>query len=162
MKRGCTMMLLLPVLFSNCKTMKKTTEMLGKQSLETVKSDASCAWLNNAYSYEADLETMRQLSEALEKGDYSWKVYAGCWCGDTKKLLPLFEAVLRKAGFPERKISYYFLDINKQSPEKEEIKDHIGFVPTFILYSEGQEKGRIVEKISRTMEAEILSLLLLP
>jgi hypothetical protein len=54
---------------------------------------------------------------------------------------------------------YYFLDLNKKSPEGLERKYKIEYVPTFIVLQNGKELGRIVEKIKQPIEEEVLSIL---
>lgn len=82
----------------------------------------------------------------------------GCWCSDTKQLLPAFERIKKELAVNDRQVSYYALDMGKSSPGGSEKADGVEFVPTFILYENGKEIGRIVETATPDMESAILAL----
>src|SRR5690606_36198608 len=101
------------------------------------------------------------LARLKEKGiqHMTWKVYLGCWCSDSEKLLPEFESIREALDIPRENIRYFVLDIEKKSPEQNEKVDSIAFLPTFILYSGETELGRIVETAKPNLESAILALL---
>jgi thiol-disulfide isomerase/thioredoxin len=100
---------------------------------------------------KAAQEHLRQWAPALFV-----KVYAGSWCSDTKKLLPDFMRLAELTGIS---YSLYFLDMSKKSPAGEEKKDSILFLPTFILYKDGEELGRVIETAPHGIERHLEKLL---
>lgn len=149
---------LLVLILISCKTMKSNKEVLGKASLENLSKSEQCSWVNDSLGkYHGNPSTLNQLARISKKG-LKWKVYIGCWCDDSQKLLPMFLDVMKDIGFPKDQIEFIALDLNKTSPGQIEKEDKIEYVPTFILFNEGKEVGRIVESIDYPMESVIFGL----
>lgn len=144
-------------LFLACKTSKMNESYLGERSLIQLKKDPVCEWLNGPLpSLDASV------LEALRKKDpsrYSYKIYMGCWCEDSERLLPSFLALAREFNIPQKNIRFIALDADKRSPEKLEEADKVTFVPTFIVYDGDREIGRIVEIASPNLESVLLGIL---
>ncbi|MFN0158675.1 MAG: thioredoxin family protein [Bacteroidota bacterium] len=86
-------------------------------------------------------------------------VFFGTWCGDSKREVPGFLRIVEQANFPRERIKFYALDRTKKSPDG--LTDQYGIerVATFIFLKRGIEVGRITEKPSSTLEADMLSIL---
>lgn len=81
----------------------------------------------------------------------------GTWCGDSKREVPRFFAIMDAAGLPESAVTMVGVDRTKKDTEGLTEKWGVTRVPTFILLRNGQEVGRVVERTPQgsTLEAEI-------
>jgi thiol-disulfide isomerase/thioredoxin len=163
--RLCSLVTFL-ILFSDCNSLKKTkiTEMYpitGYHALADLKSSKSYDWLNNASgNYQSRDSVIHKLRVLVKENEgITFLSFVATWCTDTHLLLPQFETLLEQLQLSEGVTQYYFLDLNKKSPEGLEQKYKIEYVPTFIVLQNGKELGRIVEKINRPIEEEVLSIL---
>ncbi len=146
-------------LFFSCKSMQSPKERLGKVSIAEMKKADQCGWVSQKEGqYMADPSVLNQMARMVDYEPFEWKVYVGCWCDDSEQLLPKFRDVMKGINFPEDKLHYYLLDLNKESPAGTEKADSIAYVPTFILYKNGKEAGRIVEQIDYPMESVVFQL----
>ncbi len=151
-------LLILSLLFG-CKTLSGPKEVLGQVELSDLAKDSSCGWLPVQIGhYKADPSVLNQMSR-LDYTGYSWRVYLGCWCSDSKKLVPPFLDIMQAINFPKERIQFYALDLNKQAPGNAEEQDSIRYVPTFILYKDHVEQGRIVESVDVPLESALWLLL---
>jgi thiol-disulfide isomerase/thioredoxin len=117
------------------------------------------SWYNKNYKeYKPRKKHTKKLEEALL--EYDFLVFAGPWCPDTQDLVPKFFKTLAVAGYPEEKVPVYLLDRSKESPEKFEADYGIMAVPTFVVLKDGKEVGRIIESANRSMEEDLLNLVL--
>ena len=102
-----------------------------------------------------------QLNDSLVKllsshlSDIDITVVFGSWCSDSEQQVPHLYKILDKAGYDESKLS--IIAVNRQKMAEEvQIEDlQIAYVPTFIIYRDGQELGRIVESPDDTLEEDL-------
>jgi thiol-disulfide isomerase/thioredoxin len=141
---------------------KKETKLLNEVELSQLKREPYATWYskNNA-EYQPNTEVV----EALKKNNptkYKVKIFFGSWCGDSKRELPKMTKVLEKLSFPQKNITLIGVDdsteVYKQSPQRQEAGMNIFRVPTFIVYENGKEVGRIVEYPTETMERDLLKI----
>ena len=86
-------------------------------------------------------------------------VFLGTWCSDSRREVPHFLKIADECGIDTSRIRLYGLDRSKKSVEGISEKYHIERVPTFIFLKNGDEVGRITEKPTGTLEADVLSIL---
>ncbi len=118
-------------------------------------------WFNKNYDdYLLNGDIVNALKTEL-KG-YTIQVFLGTWCGDSKREVPRFYAILDALNFSENQLEVIAVDNEratyKQSPSAEEKDLNIHRVPTFIFYKDGQEVNRIVESPVETLERDMLSI----
>jgi len=141
---------------------KKETKLLNEVELSQLKHEPYAAWYSkNNEEYQPSAEII----EALKKTNptkYKVKIFFGSWCGDSKRELPKMTKVLEKLSFPQKNITLIGVDdsteVYKQSPQRQEAGMNIFRVPTFIVYENGKEVGRIVEYPTETMERDLLKI----
>lgn len=118
--------------------------------------------------FEFNYEAYELKSDLLDRIDRDWDnfsldIFMGTWCGDSKREVPRFYKILDALDFPEEQIRLINVDkvpeAYKQSPTHEESGKLIHRVPTFIIYREGKEIGRIVEYPVTSLEMDLLQIL---
>ncbi len=85
----------------------------------------------------------------------------GTWCGDSKREVPRYFAIMDAAGIGEQTLTAVGVDRTKKDAGGLTEKWGITRVPTFVFLRNGQEIGRFVEKTpaGSTLEAEIAKIL---
>ena len=130
----------------------------GKISPSMLASDSSFQWYNQNYSsFTPDSASVVFLS--TEAKNIHFIVFGGTWCGDTKRELPKFFKTVSSAHIPESNIELYGVDRAKQSRDGLTEKYHVTYVPTFIVFSDGKEVGRIVEHPEEGIEFDLVHIL---
>ena len=85
------------------------------------------------------------------------EVYFGTWCHDSQREVPRFLKVLSEnADMTSRLIG---LDYNKSEPKGTAKIHDIKFTPTFSVYRDNKEIGRIIERPKISLTADISSML---
>lgn len=135
--------------------------LLGKINKEGLTAEHYNGWFSTVYnSYEPDEIVVGELKNFLT--DITIKLFLGTWCGDSKREVPRFLKVLNAAGFPESQLDMIALSskpgMYKKSPENYETGLNIHRVPTFIIYKNKEEVGRIIESPVETLEKDLLSI----
>jgi thiol-disulfide isomerase/thioredoxin len=133
--------------------------LTGTTDARFLAQQASCPWFNSTYeSYKPENAVVAELKKALP-ADATFLVFGGAWCSDTQNLLPKFYKAADDAGIPREKIKLYLVDEQKNSPEKLEKEYGVTNVPAFIVLQNGRERGRVVETVQKSIEADLLKLL---
>ena len=83
------------------------------------------------------------------------------WCPDSKRELPRYFAIMDAAGVADSTLTMVGVDRTKKDNEGLTEKWGITRVPTFVFLRQGQEIGRVVERVAAgaTLEAEIAKIL---
>ena len=97
-------------------------------------------------------------------GDFTFQIFFGTWCGDSKREVPRMLKVLLQSGFNQKDISLVAVSnidsLYKQSPGHEERGLNILRVPTLIVRKGGAETGRIVESPIESIEKDLWRILM--
>jgi thiol-disulfide isomerase/thioredoxin len=111
----------------------------------------------NYAAYEPDKELLTRLGILTQDTDIT--AIIGTWCGDSKLYVPQFYKLLDSIGFTESNLMLIEVDEEKKAINGS--IDHLNIisVPTFIVYKQGKELGRIVESPQQTLELDLLTLL---
>ena len=91
-------------------------------------------------------------------GRFRAVVFLGTWCGDSRRHVPEFMALMEAAGIGETHIRYVGLDREKALPKRFS-RYRIDRIPTFVIESGGRELGRIVETPERSLHGDLAALL---
>jgi thiol-disulfide isomerase/thioredoxin len=95
----------------------------------------------------------------INKENISIKIVMGTWCPDSRREVPRFMRVLNAWQFPTDKLTFIGVDDTKQSPVGEYDKLDIHRVPTFIIYKNNLEAGRIIENPATSLEQDLVNIL---
>ncbi len=136
--------------------------VIGKFNKEKLQSGSYASWFQPNYdAYEPNPEVVEKLKELLP--EYTITLFMGTWCGDSKREVPRFYKLLEACEFPMERLNAVALHLGKeqmkQSPGGEEEGMDIHRVPTFIVYKEGKEVGRILEEPKESLEKDLLHIL---
>ena len=113
-------------------------------------------WFKQPYQdYNPDSHALDSLN--LLKNHVRIVVFGGSWCSDTKSLLPKFYKTVEMAKIPAENIILIGVDPYKHSRDGRSWQHRIKRVPTFILYYDGKEIGRVVESVNRSIETDMLN-----
>jgi thiol-disulfide isomerase/thioredoxin len=143
-----------PVNFSD-----QTTWLLGYFNPGQLTREPHSSWYIKGYDdYEFDSEAINRLLETGKDG-ITIKIVMGTWCPDSRREVPRFMKVLDIWQFPIEKVTFIGVDDAKLSPVGEYDKLDIQRVPTFIIYKNIIEKGRIIENPATSLEQDIVNIL---
>ena len=81
----------------------------------------------------------------INKDNLKIKIVIGTWCPDSRREVPKFMMILDIWKFPVSKVTFIGVDNAKLSPVGEYESLNILRVPTFIIYKNNIEAGRIIE-----------------
>jgi hypothetical protein len=187
MKKLCIPFFLLLILISSCKSTKPVSDTKPVAKATTaVSSDAAKAeinfhdqstwilgyfkpvqltsypystWYQKGYDdYQVNTESINKLLE-INKENITIKVVMGVWCPDSRREVPRFMRVIDMWHFPAEKLVFIGVDDAKQSPVGEYTGLNIQRVPTFILYKNNIEAGRIIENPVTSLEQDMVNIL---
>lgn len=141
---------------------KGKIHLLGLSNRKGLQTEPFAEWFNKYYdTYQPSSKILKKQKSKTK--DVQILAFMGTWCGDSKREVPRFYKVFDQLDFDEKQITLVNLDRKpdayKQSPTGEEKGLNIHRVPTFIVYRDGQEIGRIVESPVTSMETDLVQIL---
>ncbi|MBU0472953.1 MAG: thioredoxin family protein [Bacteroidetes bacterium] len=115
-------------------------------------------WFNSAYNF---YEPKKIIVEDLLKfnNNFTLTIVMGTWCSDSRKQVPSFYKLLDELNYPQEKITLINVDRNKETNDVDVSKLNIELVPTFIVYNNGKDIGRIIESPIESLESDLLKIL---
>ena len=138
---------------------EQSTWLLGYFNQGQLKRDPHSDWFYKGYDeYPVNTEAMNSLSE-INKGRLTITIVMGTWCPDSRREVPRFMKVLDTWKFPPEKVTFIGVDNAKFSPVGEYEKLEIERVPTFIIYKNIIEAGRIIENPVASLEQDMVNIL---
>jgi thiol-disulfide isomerase/thioredoxin len=162
MKKAIVLFALLSVFCEFLFAQNADPKILGNCSLSQLEKKPYSEWYAKNFSaYEPNIQVLAALKKT-NPTKYMVKIFFGSWCGDSKRELPKMTKVLEKLSFPQKNLTLIGVDdsteVYKQSPQRQEAGMNIFRVPTFIVFENGKEVGRIVEYPTETMERDLLKI----
>ena len=138
---------------------EQSTWLLGYFNPRQLKSEPHSAWFYKGYDdYQVNQEAMKSLSE-ISKDGLSIKIVMGTWCPDSRREVPRFMKVLDTWNFPADYLTFIGVDNLKASPVGGYEALEIHRVPTFIIYKNNLEAGRIIENPATSLEQDMVNIL---
>jgi len=105
----------------------------------------------------AVLDSLRKISKRV-----SMEIFLGTWCGDSRREVPHFFKIVDELGtdlFAD--IQLWAVNRGKKIPDSDLAdKRNIEYVATFIIYDGDNELGRIIEMPEKSLEKDILRIIL--
>ena len=138
---------------------EQSTLLLGYINPSQLEREPYSTWYLKGFDdYEFNSESINKLLE-INKDDLTIKIVMGTWCPDSRREVPRFMRVLNIWQFPLTNVTVLGVDKEKQCPIGDFDKLDIQRVPTFILYKNNVEAGRIIENPVTSLEQDIVNIL---
>jgi thiol-disulfide isomerase/thioredoxin len=131
---------------------------IGQLTKDELMNSAETDWFKKGYnSYTPDQAAVGYLRGI--RPHIKVIAFGGTWCDDTHRELPHFYKIMDAAGIHEVNITVYSVDREKRSAAVDTKKYSLRRVPTFIVYYDGIEKGRVDETPAITLENDLVKIL---
>ncbi len=79
----------------------------------------------------------------------------GTWCSDSQREVPRFYKILTDAGYNDKRVKIIAVDKSKEAIVVDIKNLDIEKVPTFIIYKDDIEVGRIIETPKKSLEKDL-------
>lgn len=86
-------------------------------------------------------------------------VYFGVWCHDSIREVPELIRILEQVNNPNISYQLIALDMKKQEPKGRAKANGILYTPTFVVYQNDKELGRIIEKPEQDLASDLVKIL---
>jgi thiol-disulfide isomerase/thioredoxin len=138
---------------------EQSTWILGFFNPSRLQEEPYSTWYTKGFEeYTPKTEALNSLLD-IQPDDITIKIVMGTWCPDSRREVPRFMKIMDLWHFPAGKLTFIGVDINKVSPIGDFDKLHIERVPTFIVYKNNIEKGRIIEVPKTSLEQDLVEIL---
>lgn len=131
------------------------TGFCNREGLKT--GNFSSFYFTEYNNYKPDSLIKELLSDNLN--DFDITIVMGTWCGDSKEQVPRFYKILDQAGYDENRLKLICVDRDKKAADVNLDSLRILLVPTFIIYYNNKEIGRIIETPVQTLERDLLGII---
>tara|TARA_B100001057_G_scaffold52608_2_gene46760 strand:+ start:6762 stop:7253 length:492 start_codon:yes stop_codon:yes gene_type:complete len=91
--------------------------------------------------------------------DFHILILFGLWCHDSKREVPKMLKILDSIGLGNEKLQLVAVDIEKNDPENLSKSFNLKRTPTFIIFKDLNEIGRIVERPNESIEKDLLNII---
>ena len=136
-----------------------STWLLGYFTRQMMTRPPHSEWFQKGYDdYKFNDDAVKKLTGITKEG-LAVKIVMGSWCPDSRREVPRFMKILDQWKFPAGSITYIGVDDSKFSPIGGYDKLDIQRVPTFILYKNNIEAGRIIENPVTSLEQDMVNIL---
>jgi thiol-disulfide isomerase/thioredoxin len=137
----------------------QTTWILGYFNPDQLTHYPYSTWYLKGFDdYQVKTDAINKLLD-INKDNITIKVVMGTWCPDSRREVPRFMKVLDSWQFPIAKVTFIGVDEGKQSPVGEYVSLDIVRVPTFIVYKNNIEAGRIIENPVTSLDQDLVNIL---
>jgi len=128
--------------------------LMGYCDIKGLQKGVFGAYFESQYDiYDPAESYTSKLEEKLD--DYEITVVMASWCIDSKKEVPRFYKVLDESGYNIKRVKVIAVNRKKQAVVVDISDMNIERVPTFIVYKDDKEVGRIIETPKKTIEQDL-------
>ncbi len=131
-------------------------DLLGKTSQEEILK-AFPQWKETVDSYLPDLEAVEKLSSIGEAVQI--EIFLGTWCPDCHEHVSSYFKILEMANNTLLETTYTGIPRDKDSRKPYIKGKDILKVPTFIVYRNNKEMGRIIEHPKESIEKDLVAII---
>jgi len=108
-------------------------------------------------AYKPQKKYIEKLTSPIDAVEFT--IVLGTWCSDSREQVPRFYKILDQTGYNPKRVKVIGVDSNK-SAILVDIRDlNIQRVPTFIVYKNGIEVGRIIETPEKKLERDLWNII---
>jgi thiol-disulfide isomerase/thioredoxin len=138
---------------------EQSTWLLGYFNRSLLSHEPHSAWFLKGYdAYQPSQDALGKLN-VISKDGLTIKIVMGTWCPDSRREVPRFMRIVDLWNFPAEKITFIGVDNFKNGPVGEFPDLKIERVPTFIIYKNNIESGRIIENPVTSLEQDMVNIL---
>jgi len=87
------------------------------------------------------------------------ELFIGTWCPDCRRHVSAYFKILEMTDNPLIVTSYSGIPREREARQEFIQGKNIERVPTFVIYIDGQEKGRIIETPTKSVEEDLLDII---
>jgi thiol-disulfide isomerase/thioredoxin len=138
---------------------EQSTWVLGYFKLNRLTAPPYSTWFLKGYDEYQPADDVLARLRAKGTDSITITIVLGTWCPDSRRETPQFMKILDAWDFPGDKVTFIGVDDLKQSPIGDYDKLGIVRVPTFIIYKNNIEAGRIIEHPVSSLEQDMLNIL---
>lgn len=143
---------------------KRTTDpknqkvmMVGHCNRHGLQSAPFSEWFQKEYNdYKPDTKTLDLIRKQMK--DSRVILVMGTWCSDSKREVPRFYKILDYLNIKSKKMKVICVDREKNAGKMPIADLKTQYVPTFIIYNNKKEIGRIIESPAETLEKDLLKM----
>ncbi len=129
--------------------------LIGETTRDAFQNESFSGWYNSQYTkYEVNNGRLESSKEKIK--EKSITIVMGTWCGDSRREVPRMLKILDIIDFPKEQVSIINVDRNMKGTSSDVDSLNIKAVPTFILYEDDKEIGRIIESPEETLEKDLV------
>jgi len=129
--------------------------LVGECNLEAFKIAPYDKWFYFEYNeYHPNDSIINLLKNKIN--DVEITIVLGVWCSDSRREFPRFIKILDLIDFDYSNMKIIAVDTKKDGVKIDINNYNIELIPTFILYKQNTEIGRIIETPENTLEYDIL------
>ena len=137
-------------------TIDEEVMLYGPINRSGLQMDEYAGWFNENYQDYTPNDSIAQLLKG-QMDDIEIKIFMGTWCSDSQRDVPAFYRIFDGIDIdPAHEV--VAVDRSKKSPSAHVEGYDIEYVPTFIIYRDQKELGRIIEIPETTLEEDLLGL----
>jgi thiol-disulfide isomerase/thioredoxin len=137
----------------------KSTWILGYFNPEKLAQEPYSSWYLKEYEeYQINSNVINKLLD-INKDNVKMKIVLGTWCPDSRREVPRMVRILDILRFPMTQVSFIGVDKTKHASVSEYESLKIERVPTFIIYKNNVEAGRIIESPLTSLEQDMVNIL---
>lgn len=132
-------------------------ELLGPLSKEEILENFP-DWQVEVASYVPDPEVIEKLQSI--PSEIKIEIFLGTWCPDTKRNVSAYFKIMDMVDNPFIMTSYIGIPSDNDSRKPFIEGKNIMKVPTFIILINDEEKGRIIENPTKSVEEDVLDIII--
>jgi len=135
-----------------------TEIMTGKCTRNELQNSSFSAHFYESYAvYKTKADIIEKIRQSIF--DKRITIVLGTWCEDSQQQVPRFIKILDQIDYNSSMVDFFCVDRNKTAGQTDISALNIAKVPTFIVYDQHGEMGRIIETPELSLEEDLLTIL---
>lgn len=139
------------------KASNKKKVVKGKLTMQALMNDSELPWFyTGVNNYQANDNMLNYIKD--NRGKFNVVAVAGTWDEQSQRLLPALYKIMILAGSPDEQVLTFGADEKMQTDAPQDYK--VKKLPTFILFRDGKEIGRVSGEVGESLESDMAKILL--
>jgi thiol-disulfide isomerase/thioredoxin len=130
--------------------------LVGLGTRKDLQQEPYVKWFKNQYD---NYKLNKAYLDSLKGHNFSMVIVMATWCPDSRREVPRMFKILDSLHYTG-KVPIYYLDRHWKAGKYDPVKKYqIHRIPTFIIYVNGKEVGRIIEHPKKSLEIDLYQIL---